>query len=277
MALSIFGFVFALMAADPWRVFNDQGNQLREQGSCREAVPLLMRARSVALETLGPRHPYNGIPISNLASAYLCLGESTRAERHFREALALAASAETRDLHAGILNNLAILLIDQNRPKEAAELLNEAITANHAIYGGDHPQTGAAITSLGVLRLKAGQHREAAGLFRRALHIYEVSLGPEHLHTAATLNNLGAATLYLGDYRLAMALTARALAVRRRYLPADHPDIAQSLHNYGVSLEKQGNRKAARYYLRQARAIHQTFASSNSVGITVDARALKAR
>ena len=76
-------------AVDSLLSLNNEGNRLREQGLCRQAVPVLLRARSAALKELGPAHASIATPTNNLASAYLCLKQFADAERRFREALIL--------------------------------------------------------------------------------------------------------------------------------------------------------------------------------------------
>ena len=76
--------------AESWQAINEQGDRLRQQGRCREAVSAFQRARSAAMKELGPSHSANANPANNLAAAYLCLGEFTQAERHFRAALGAA-------------------------------------------------------------------------------------------------------------------------------------------------------------------------------------------
>jgi tetratricopeptide (TPR) repeat protein len=259
-----------------WFPLNEQGNHLREQGHCRQAIPVLLRARSSAMKELGSNHVSTAIPTNNLAAAYLCLGEFNHAERHFRDALALLDGDRSSEMKAGILNNLGILLMSLTRTKDAEEILYQSLSITEAVHGAHHPATAIAVTSLGVLSLDAGEYTKARDLFRRSLAIWEASLG-NHLDTATALNNLGVANLYLRDYEQARDLTARALDLRRRLLPPRHPDVAQSLYNHAVALDRLGQRKAARSAFHQAAAIRSAFASENVLGLTVDLRVLDKR
>lgn len=267
--------IAAALGIEAWIPLNDQGNRLREQGHCRQAVGVLAHARSLAIEELGPSDPAAAIASNNLGTAYLCLGELTAAEGHFRDAIAALDAGPPSALQAGILSNFAILLTRLSRLKEAEQALNRALRLHETLHGPEHPQTAAAVNSLGVLRLQAGGYAEAHNLFLRAHAVWESSLGPDHLHTAAALNNLGAACLYLGDYERARDFTARALDLRRRLLPPSHPDIAQSLYNYAVSLKKLGFRKGAKNAFREAASVRRANAAENVLGVRVDVRALK--
>jgi tetratricopeptide (TPR) repeat protein len=256
-----------------WKTLSEEGNRLREQGRCRDALPLLLRARSGALDELGRDHVSNAIPINNLATAYLCLGEFSRAERYFREALALLGADDISTMKAGILNNLGIVLLRLNRFNEAEPLLSQALAINEAANGANHPATARAITTLGIGQMHVGEYGRARELFQRALAIWQFSAGDDR-DTATALNNLGVANLYLGENEKARDLMARGLELRRRLLPSGHPDIAVSLYNYAVALEKLGQRKEARALFGEAKTSRSAFASENRTGLTVDVRLL---
>lgn len=261
-----------VLTQDRWTSINEEGNRLREAGQCRESIPILMRARSMASAELGAKHRSIALPINNLAAAYLCLGQFTRAEQLFREALELLRDDRTA-LRAGVLNNLGLLLMRLPGMKGAEDVLNEALTLSTEVHGASHPATTIPVSSLGVLQIHAGKHERARELFRRSREILD-GAGSDGLLTAAALNNLAVAHLYLREYAEARDLTARALDLRRRLLPASHPDIAQTLYNHAVALEKLGQRKSARTAFREAQTIRSTFASDNSLGLTVDVKML---
>jgi tetratricopeptide (TPR) repeat protein len=263
--------------AETWLPLNEQGNLLRENGRCRQAVPVLKQAKSTAIQELGPKHPFVAIPTNNLATAFLCLDELTRAEELFRECLAILDNDPTDLMQPGILNNLAILLMRLSRLQEAEQLLERALALSETRLGPHHRHTASVTISLGVLWLRAGQYMRARDMLRRSVDIWEISVGTEHTGTATALNNLGVAHLYLGEYEQARVLTAQALERRRRLLPARHPDIAESLHNYAVSLEKLGQRKLARKAFGEAGSIRKTHVRDNVLGVTVDVRLLKAK
>ena len=155
-------------AVDSLLSLNNEGNRLREQGLCRQAVAVLLRARSAALKELGPANASIATPTNNLALAYLCLKQFASAERHFRDALTLLYDDSLIETRASILNNLGILLIQLSRTKEAEVTLLQALSLNEALHGSRHPKTALAISSLGVLRLQCGQYVQARDLFHRS-------------------------------------------------------------------------------------------------------------
>lgn len=79
---------------------------------------------------------------------------------------------------------------DQNKYKEAANLLNDALAIREKTLGENHPAVAATLNNLAVLYGKRGKYKEAEPLCKRALDIREKVLGREHPDVAKQLNNL---------------------------------------------------------------------------------------
>lgn len=62
---------------------------------------------------------------------------------------------------------------DQNKYKEAAHLLNDALAIREKTLGKDHPAVAATLNNLAVLYGKRGKYKEAEPLCKRALEIRE--------------------------------------------------------------------------------------------------------
>lgn len=62
---------------------------------------------------------------------------------------------------------------DQNKYKEAAHLLNDALSIRESTLGRDHPAVAATLNNLAVLYGKRGKYKEAEPLCQRALEIRE--------------------------------------------------------------------------------------------------------
>jgi len=65
------------------------------------------------------------------------------------------------------------LCSDQNKYKEAANLLNEALQIREKTLGDSHPAVAATLNNLAVLYGKRGKYKEAEPLCKRALQIRE--------------------------------------------------------------------------------------------------------
>jgi len=78
----------------------------------------------------------------------------------------------------------------QNKYKEAANLLNDALTIREKTLGENHPAVAATLNNLAVLYGKRGKYKDAEPLCKRALEIREKVLGKDHPDVAKQLNNL---------------------------------------------------------------------------------------
>ena len=75
--------------------------------------------------------------------------------------------------------NLADVLWNQKRLRDAGLLYRRAIGIDAALYGPDRPETAADIANLGMLMNEAGQSAAGAALLKQALAIYESTLGAD--------------------------------------------------------------------------------------------------
>lgn len=89
-----------------------------------------------------------------------------------------------------IFHNDFVHFRDQNKYKEAANLLNDALAIREKTLGENHPAVAATLNNLAVLYGKRGKYKEAEPLCKRALDIREKVLGREHPDVAKQLNNL---------------------------------------------------------------------------------------
>ena len=85
---------------------------------------------------------------------------------------------------------LSFSLRDQNKYKEAANLLNDALAIREKTLGENHPAVAATLNNLAVLYGKRGKYKDAEPLCKRALEIREKVLGSDHPDVAKQLNNL---------------------------------------------------------------------------------------
>uniref|UniRef100_A0A915JR16 Kinesin light chain n=1 Tax=Romanomermis culicivorax TaxID=13658 RepID=A0A915JR16_ROMCU len=119
------------------------------------------------------------------------------------------------------LNNCAQLFLifsDQNKYKEAANLLNEALQIrektlgeshpavaatlnNLAVLGPMHPDVGKQLNNLALLCQNQGKYDEVEKYYTRALQIYESKLGPDDPNVAKTKNNLVRSLIIISQIR----------------------------------------------------------------------------
>src|SRR5437773_6468308 len=156
-----------------------------------------------------PPHP------AHEALRYYQRGDLRKAERAARTALA----AVPRD--PGLLQILAAILVAQNRPDEAIDLLQRVIGTGSA--------TAEVHYNLGTALAMAGRHKEAAERLKHA------SIAKPR--DADCQNNLGIALLFTGEHAQAEAAFGRALELR--------PGWPAALYNSGRAAAAQGKHQQA--------------------------------
>ena len=118
---------------------------------------------------------------------------------------------------ATMLNILALVYRDQNKYKEAANLLNDALAIREKTLGENHPAVAATLNNLAVLYGKRGKYKVTMPDTKKA--------------------PLYCTTIHFKD---AEPLCKRALEIREKVLGSDHPDVAKQLNNLALLCQNQG-------------------------------------
>ena len=92
------------------------------------------------------------------------------------------------------INNLATLLLDTNRLKEAESLMQRALQIDETFYGPEHPTVAVRLNNLAELLRITNRVQEAEPLYQRALKIAETSYGPDHPEVANQAQQPGVIT-----------------------------------------------------------------------------------
>lgn len=215
-----------------------------------DARPLLEESRTL-VESAAPDEP------RELAAARRSLGLLAWRDGRHGEAEALLRSAldlrhgEADPATATLLNDLAVIYLDQQRLGEAEPLFRRALAIREARFGRDHPETAMVLGGLGYLLHLRERYAEAESMQREALAIRERRLGPDHPRVAASLNNLGLLELATGRRDQAEASFRRAATIWEKVFGADHPQVTTAL-NALARVARQDRRPddAERLYLR---------------------------
>jgi serine/threonine protein kinase/Tfp pilus assembly protein PilF len=195
----------------------------------------------------------------NLALMVQQRGDSARAERIYREVLAVReelGKGETPKT-ASVLNNLAWAVAQQRRFKEAEELYVRTVALRRRLLGPDHPLLAMTINNYGGMLQASGEPGRAEPLMREALEIRRKSLGEESTFTIGSVENLASVLQDLGRLDEAEELYTRSLALRRKVLGDGSADVADSLGNMGSLLMTRGRMAEAEPLFREALAIRR--------------------
>ncbi len=164
------------------RLLHRLGWTLRTSGRAVEAVAPLQRAVAIQPKLVEAQH--------ELAQALASAGRAPEAEAAYRATVALDPEHQS-----GAWNNLALLLVGQQRVGEAANALDRALALD--------PDLLDALVTRGAVALMAGDADQAVPYFDRAL-----AVDPNH---TGALANLGVIAGQKGDLPEARRLFQRAV------------------------------------------------------------------
>ena len=157
-----------------------------------------------------------------------------------REVLAVFDKAPdfNNRLRLGALNNLALSLLDTNRPKEAQEYAREALERRHQSFGSDDPDTSYSMRTVALVLLNQGKLGAAEEQCRSAVRARQKSLGPDYVATLVSLNDLATILTVRGRLGEAKTIYQELIPKVRARLQHTHWQLAIIESCYGEFLLK---------------------------------------
>jgi serine/threonine-protein kinase len=217
------------------------------------AGELLRRALEIRRATLPPDHPDVASSLASLGDHHYHLGELSRAEGFFRQALDVFRRTGRRNTIAiTTLNQYASVLGDLNRHAEAEALQREAIELGQQIVGAESMTVANLLNDLGVTQTFMGRHLEGERSFRAAFDKHLLLVGDGHWRTRNVARNLGCTLALQRRYADALPWFERAMAV---------PPWSEDAKGVGIS-GMRAQRASALFRLgRRAEAIAEATAA----------------
>lgn len=201
---------------------NDLAQLMLDLGRAAESVPYAERTVASARE-LGLPAASLGARLETLGGALHLSGELDSADRIYREAIAVLASALPRSAvnHAIALNNHGLVLRDRKQLNEALTRFTEAIAAREQALGTEDAGLAGPLANAATLQAELGQPVEAAASIERALALAERAYAPDYVGRARVHLAAAEVALARGEASDATRHAEAALAV---YAQADSPD-----------------------------------------------------
>jgi tetratricopeptide (TPR) repeat protein/tRNA A-37 threonylcarbamoyl transferase component Bud32 len=184
---------------------------------------------------------------------YHKLGVFEQAQPQLERVLALRRRQQGPD-HVDTMdaaNELALLLQDQGKYKEALQLFRQNLEDHRRVSGPDHPDTLTAVNNLTALLLEQGKVAEAEPLLRRNLEACRRVLGDEHTLTLSALNNLVVVLINQKKAAEAEPLARLSAEVSRRVRGPEHPETLGAVNNLAGVLYTQRKMTEAEPLLRE--------------------------
>jgi tetratricopeptide (TPR) repeat protein len=274
-------------------ILNNLGISLSRAGRYNDAKPVFQRA----IEIMGKQPERDPLELetanSNFAALYVFAGDYSSAEPILRRVLNITESlSPNAQSVATSLNNLAALLLAQNKCALARPLLERAVqiqrenpvrsnltdagteskdlavlnsqlrhppslmqrdlTIQGAGIGPATPGLSSTMVNLASLLLCEGKADQARDVLQATISRQKAQLGPSHPDVATTLNILAQAQIQLGDQKAAEETFRRALEIQQASFSADHPVLALTRVNLAGLLAREHRNEEATGLYNQA-------------------------
>jgi tetratricopeptide (TPR) repeat protein/predicted Ser/Thr protein kinase len=222
------------------------------RGDAEEAEGLLLRARAMHTESLGPHNLHVAADVKQLADLKQRSGEIDEAIALLEESIEIAELAGEAD-HPHAIPSLAALgniYLDRGRLADAEKLMRLAVERTTRTLGDDHPDTAHQKHNLAAVLRERNRPAEAGVLAAEAVAVYRRY--PEHIDQLAHVIDLQGALLnYLGEYEQALEYLYEAEDLHGRVHPGN-AIIATTRASIGRALLKLERHDEAVPFLRRA-------------------------
>jgi eukaryotic-like serine/threonine-protein kinase len=189
--------------------------------------------------------------VSNLATAYLALGQGNKALPLLEDTVAKMKAKFGTD-HPATLRSLSKLALAHGAIgnwEKAVPLLEEAVQKNVLTLGPDHPETMASMENLALAYEQTKVLDKAEALWRGVLTSYRARLGPSGPHIARALSGLGGVLLLQKQYGNAEQVLRESVEILAR-LKSDGWGACHAQALLGATLSAQKKYADAESLLR---------------------------
>lgn len=144
-----------------------------------------------------------------------------------------------------VLHQAGFSFYHQQRNREAAELLDIALTVDVALKGRQHPDICADLEGLGTVLWAGQDFARAETAFASCLELQKMIFTEDNPITAPILNSLGVLRQTMGRFDAAEADFRECLRILTTAHGETHPAIASCLSNFALLCEAMGKPEEA--------------------------------
>jgi tetratricopeptide (TPR) repeat protein len=158
---------------------------------------------------------------------------------------------------ANSYNNVAGLLMEQERYEEAEPLMRKALTYTEQSLGAWHALTANRQHNLATLLDETGQDDEAVKMYSKAMNTRDKKLGPDHPETLGSASSLAGVYLKTGRYLDSLQLYRRCVAAHRQHVRTSGGNAARealltNMTELAMALHKTGHHDEALQNVEEA-------------------------
>ncbi|AMV23993.1 Regulatory protein AfsR [Gemmata sp. SH-PL17] len=169
--------------ADVGTSMNNMGMMLFKLGHYEESEKILLQALQIRSKACGEQHRDVGQTCNNLGLTVGELGRLDESQAYFDRAVAILerdADGEWDEGASTTLCNIAILMNERGKNKEAEDVTRKALADREKHLHEKHPLIAFALCNLAAIVGERGATEEGLVLVRRGMAIQEESIGQVH-------------------------------------------------------------------------------------------------
>ena len=228
------------------------------EGRRKECAETLEESLAGFRRTLGIKDLRSLAALKILGGMHMMLGNHTRAEALFREALPIERELYPQDTQmARTLGGLASLNMREGRTEQAILLAEEALSIITKAEGENTLDAALAYANIAEGHRVLNRPDRALPLFRKSRSIYERLLGKDHPRVSSVLTQEG--LLLMGEGKLGMAEDAleRSLEIVEKSCPKCSFERAAAENNLALLRIRQGKLEEADRLLTKVLALQE--------------------
>jgi tetratricopeptide (TPR) repeat protein len=185
-----------------------------QTGDVRGAIETQKEVVAAMERVFGKKNSEYCARLGNLGNMYADVGDLSGAERVMREALSILRGIPQTDVDAlpTLINNLATILVDEDKCGDAVPLHEESLVLRRRAHGEPSEEVAIALGNYAKALNCSGRQVEADSAAHRALAMCETVFGPNHNRTATAKVRLAEVYLRTGRAPEAEPLLREAIA-----------------------------------------------------------------
>lgn len=221
-----------------------QGNELREKGEYKEALPKFQRAVEVAHEMKNME--YEAEATNDVAVCFGGIKEFDKQLQELKRAETLARKAKSNSAMSSIYNALADYYSDKKDYSNAIKSASNALTIGKQILEADSAELAVYKCTLGEAYIAAGKVNKAEPLIEEGKSVFEKKLPDTARELAEALTDLG--NIYCGQkkYEESERAFKAAIEVFDKNFPDGNKRKAKTLQALAKMLRLAGREDEAK-------------------------------
>lgn len=247
-------------------MMNDLAILYLNESRFAEAEAMAKECIELGIKKVGPKSFALALPYNALARTYFKWGKLSESKATVKKTFELFTTPASKQnyLYAYTSFNLAQILDQEGKYKNAEELYKATLLGIESIFGFDHSHCAAILEAQGELYRKEGKYAEATKAFQRVRKIRLAAYSKTHADYGKALLDLALVARDEGRYLRAQELCNQATSIITAALGEDNIDSAKCMITAASIFRYQGKYAEAEEQAQKAMSINEKLLTANN-------------